>query len=463
MQNQNNAQPVQPQPADQNQQQQQQQQQPSRGGRRGGARGGRGRGGRGGIGAGNYTQPGVITRLTAGLVPIVRPSSSFYIIELHLIIELFIRFGTFIVALPRRGNWQAPGYYAGLFLFALAAKLQRVGIATNQLFTPSQHMLTVSELLLPSAVVTLIDQFGVKTDPAGVVIAPYVTADLVSYLSRLSYLLAGYNSTGGQNPNTILWLPANVGNIYLRCYSDIIIKKIVASKACAELGVGVVFFGNSDYTVNTAILASVNEYITRNGLNRLTAAETDTLLGIVLNQQQQIQIVTTPLLQAIAIGGQPLLQAGNIPVAVVAAFNRACAALLNGADLFANNDGYAGYATMTIIPGEYTLYSNEQVELAHRFHLSPVPVSPSGSFAPLVAVSQLADKLSADCVCAGLTAMEWALGMVINAASHMCTRDGNPFNVTDAQRRIRRYSIPPVDFTFSSLAMTYIRESLLSQ
>ena len=432
--------------------QQQQQQNTNRG--RGRGRGNRGRGAGASRQVLNPTVPHVITRLVAGTQPIVRPENSYYVINLVNIAALFEGFARFIARLARRDGWPlGAGYYSGLMLYALAAKLQRVGIASNQISPPSNEMIQVAGLELPTSIVTLIDQFGMKTDVAGVNIAPLVTNTLVRTLGRLAFLVADIKCDhSADNPNNALWDNTNRYNLMLQAYGDALFVRICIATAAGRLGVSCSLTGTRIVDMNRACLQIALEYNINNNL------------GLIANADAQLIVpanVANPglFLVPFSVGGAGLVPGGTVGQGLCDGFNFVRNNYPNAANMFGGQDAFVDGTSITMVPGGWDNYYAEQVELAHRFFMSPVSVSPAGSFAPTV-VSGGEDQMSGYSVVAGLTAMEWNLGLVLGADPIFCTRDGFPFNVSDKVRRRTRYSVPPIDLSYDNLTAAFIRESL---
>lgn len=434
---------------------QQQQQQANRG--RGRGRGARGRGAATGRQAVNPTVPHVITRLVAGTQPIVRPEHSYYVINLVNIASLFAGFAGFIVRLARRNDWPlGAGYYQGLMLYALAAKLQRVGIASNQISPPSNEMIQVTGLELPTSIVTLIDQFGMKTDVAGVAIAPLVTNELVRTIGRMAFLVANIGCDHSRvNANSALWVDANKFNLMQQAYGNMMYARICLATVAGRLGVSCSLSGTRMLDLNRASYQMAIEYAVNQAGIAAAMPNGAEILQILPNNANNAGFFLAPF----TTGGPALVAGGNLGANLCAGFNDVRASHPNGANIFANNDGYVDGTSITYVPGGWDDYYAEQVELAHRFFMSPVSVSPAGSFAPTV-VSGGEDQMSGYSVVAGLTAMEWNLGLVLGTDPIFCTRDGFPFNVSDRVRRRTRFSVPPIELSYDNLTAAFIRESL---
>lgn len=406
----------------------------------------------------NPSVPHLVTRLSAGTQPIVRPSFSYYVIDLVNMVTLFQGFARFIVSLARRGDWPlGSGYYCGLMFYALAAKLQRVGIATNQINPSNAWYLEVAGLELPTSVVTLIDQFGEKMDPSGVRIAPYVTNNLIAVMGRMAYLLSGFAiDCIAFNPFSQLWLDANKYNLMVQAYGALIFGRIAISRVAARLGISCSLGGVRSVDLNRSCLQMMIEYCINNNLPLPTAQEQ---AGVLANAQNNT--TAGPLIALFDVGAVALVAGGNFTANFVAPFNEVRAEYSNAATLFPDGtDGYVSEASVTMVPGAWNKYYAEQVELAHRFNMSPVSVSASGSFAPTVVGSEEGNQMAGYSVVAGLTPLEWNLGLVIGADPTLIGRDGIPFNVSDRARRQARYSIPPIGMSYDNLTTAYIRESL---
>lgn len=384
---------------------------------------------------------------------------SFYVIDLVNIVTLFFGFAQFIVSLARRGDWPlGAGYYCGLMLYSLAAKLQRVGIATNQIKPSNSWYLEVAGLELPTSVVTLIDQFGEKTDPAGVRIAPYVTNMLVTTLARFSCLISDIDCAAtGQNAHHNRWVNNNKYNLMVKAYGPLIYGRIAISRVAARLGVSCALGGIRSVDLNRTCYQMLVEYCIVNNAGLPTQQE----IAVILANANNAVNVAGPFVAIFDIAAQPIAMAGTIPQPYVVAFNNVRNEYLNNADLFPNNnDLYVDETTVTTVPGGWTTYYAEQVELAHRFNMSPVSTSASGSFAPTVVSSEDGNQLSGFSVVAGLTPLEWNLGLVIGADPTFIGQDGIPFNVSDRARRQARYSVPPIGMSYDNLTTAFIRESM---
>lgn len=286
---------------------------------------------------------------------------------------------------------------------------------------------------------------------------PYVTNNLIAVLSRFARLIANIHFDGiAVNPHNNLYVNANRYSLMYHAYGAGIYARIAIARVAARLGISCALGGARSVDLNRTTLQMLFEYTIVNNLPNPTAQE---VTGFINNAQN---VNTANVFVAnFDVGAQPLVAAGNIPAAFVAAFNTAAAELSMGANIFPNaNDGYAGEASCATLMGGWNAYYAEQVELAHRFQMSPVSTSASGSFAPTVVTSEGGGQLAGFSVVAGLTPLEWNLGLVIGADPTFITRDGMPFNVSDKTRRQARYSVPPIGMSYDNLSTAYIRESL---
>jgi len=368
-------------------------------------------------------------------------------------ITAFLWIANFIVQLPRRGRWEAAGYYAGVFMYALAAKLQRVGIATNQITVNSNRMLGVSGLDIPAVVASLIDNFGQAYTVARVEIVPFVSELMIHTMVRVAYKMADISFTAvNPHPNNIVLTNQSIRIWFVTAYGTAFHYAACMCRLASELAVGT-YFASMDF----------------DGINLCTAT-------ILLQAHAQGGLAPNPHLQAISAPGQNafhafLVQSFAPGVLAVPAANLAA----NGLDPAVHvsvtqvhneivpildpiaNDGFQAGLTVSP-PFGLDTWIAQSVELSHQFDLLPCPLSSSGTLSPLAIVTENGGYTSAGAV-EPLSMQEWAVSMYLGVNATLVNKNGIPFNFSDPARRVLRYSVPPVHHPRSALIAMLIRDS----
>jgi len=258
------------------------------------------------------------------------------------------------------------------------------------------------------------------------------------------------------NPFNGLWVNQNRYNLMVQAYGGLVYARIAIARVAARLGTSCALGGIRSVDLNRTCLQMLLEYSVNSNLAIPSAAECVAVLNNAANNN-----TAGPLVAIFDVGAVPLVAAGNIHAPYVASFNQVRAEYLNNATLFPDGgDLFINETSITMVPAGWTTYYAEQVELAHRFNMSPVSTSASGSFAPTVVGSDEGNQMAGFSVVAGLTPLEWNLGLVIGADPTFIGRDGIPFNVSDRARRQARFSVPPIGMSFDNLTTAYIRESM---
>jgi len=250
-------------------------------------------------------------------------------------------------------------------LYAFAAKLQRVGIATNQIHPNSSHTLQVTGFELPTSIVTLIDQFGEKMDDKGVNIAPLVTDNLIATLGRLAFSAANINCDHTPvNPNFGLYTNQTQYNLMYQAYGPMIYYRVCLASVAANLGTSCSLGGQRFIDLNRSSYQMAFEYNVSHNIAPLLPADGDVIMNVV-NQAY----VNGPgfFLAAFTVGGPQLVAGGNISAALVAPFNAVRNTFSNAANIFAQQDNFVDGSSVTVPPGGWGPYYTEQIELAHRF------------------------------------------------------------------------------------------------
>lgn len=132
------------------------------------------------------------------------PENTFYLINLPAFLLFALRFDGHLRSLSRR----RPGHpqhheYAALIVFALLAKLCRVGVATAQLPLSATEICDASWILLPPVIAGIIGTYGQFTDTNHVLVAPRITRSLLNYLYRVIHGLCDADPAVRGNTATI--------------------------------------------------------------------------------------------------------------------------------------------------------------------------------------------------------------------------------------------------------------------
>jgi len=373
------------------------------------------------------------------------PAKSFYLVDVQAIFELFLWCEKCITSNHRQGGWRHRGYYVSIFLRAFAARLQRVAIFTD-LCTFNQREIVNQPGELPIMVAHIINQYGVTSDPSNVIIAPYVTFELVRFLLHMSHVLEVSTHVAHNDALD----PDNWGSWIDLCYGEVCNFNVYLGCAFRSLGVPYTPAPTlPEISVNAA--AAVNIYNTRQGVALTTGAQHVALLA-----------VPSPLLINAVVGG-----GGNHLAPIGGVHNDVLCALDDQCDVFSSiADPFGGVALPPNSVAQYRTcvstidLEHEIMELRARYTVSLISLSPEGSFAPLVVGSDLDANCTASCVVANVSENEYFFGIIIDNTVILVGRDLLPFNFAAIARAKMRYQISALPFTRIEIVSKGMRECI---
>jgi len=418
----------------------QQSQQQSSG--RGRGRSGRGRGQRvqGRMGQQTYVSDHM-QRYINGFSVMANPVINYFIVDLATILNLFLVYDTFIRQQPSRSPWLHVGYYAGLFMYCLAARLQRIGIRYHQCGFNGNELIQVDTVELPNSIATLIEQYGYVEDEHGFVLIPKVTQDLVLFMHRIGYDLM---TAAGNHATLVVRANLDYISFLAEGYSG-------AHAATYGLCLIANFLG---YPAPVTGIAQID----RNNLITYLIEKSCHDVGHVNMTQAQLDVIN-PWPVAPVLASDTLLFRGGAAPAVNAPitqdFHNAVLAARESVGLgFGNapfNNGNwqsNALANDVMIPFSDLTYLSEITKMKILFVCRRLNQDTTGTKAPLVQVDNVG-VAKPTALMVGTTAQEFFYGCALSNLVVTITPTERFYNVENPARRRLRYVGPPC---FSSVA-----------
>lgn len=378
------------------------------------------------------------------------PEKTYYLVDVQSLLELFLMFENSIKALHRQGGWKHQGYYAGVFFRCLAARLQRVAHFTDTAaFNQRETIRSPGEI--PIIVAHCINQFGVKHDVHNnVLIAPYVTFELIAAILRLSRDLI-HGPVGAAAADHAAIVDANNWCSWIEiCYGVVPNYNVICG--CAFRSIGLPYTPGSTVPECSMYAAIANDmYNQQNAIPRCTGAQ---FIAVSANP--------TPLLAnaVVAAGGGVLGPIAGVDATVSGAFDAQTDAFSSAADPFNGTPLPVGsVAAFRTAPSPMVL-EVELMELRARYTVSQVSLSPEGSFAPIVVGADLDGNCTASCVVKGVTEIEYMFGILLDNTVVLTGPDLKPFNFAAASRHSMRYKMSALPYTRVTLLAKAMRECI---
>lgn len=389
--------------------------------------------------------PNLLRNVTSVKI-ITKPERSYYLVNVEAFVSCSLDYADFVLFLSRpRPGWKDRQYYAGTCVWNLAVKLQRVGIATDQVVYNTNQLISATLFKLPTVMQSLVDQFGETTDLAtNVLVSPLVTSQLIRYLWTVASALLDANHA---DHVPVAVVAAHRG--YEFSYGEDI-QRTVASVSVAALLEVSCFPVSLDGRDNNMLLCMLVESHRRKvGAATLTGA----------------QYVAIRDADPWAFSGWSLV-AGAPP-----AIPNALAALTANAGTVRQELRSVAAPLPAGVPAALAPFpppisaviaAGEEQVLGRHFVLRSASVSADGSFAPLVRSFDDGKSSFGQTMIAGAIPTEYVIGVVLRIpATVLCDGTGKPFNVATSSRRNQRHECSPLDRPRGELFATALRESLL--
>jgi len=385
----------------------------------------------------------ILKSAISGVTLLVRPARSFYLVDVHALFILAFDFGNCVVRWSRRGGWENFNYYAALFLWGIGAKLQRVGIATDQIQPNNNEVMSVQGLSLPATMVMLINQLGMKTDADKVVLAPLVTNDLIRSIASVAVDLSAGVGVFGPHAFSIMNRLA---------YGNMAIRNVIMMKVAEQCDVPFVTMQPAN-RFDVGVANMIDDYKMKIGMGPLTAGQRAALLVPAGVGNSYWDGYLSHGAARVPFAG-PL--AAGFPINAVGYLDNEFDHYSTPHPIGANF--VAGFPLMgnTVFPGiDAAVF--ECSEIAQHCVMANLPVSPDGSFAPLCKVRGQSE-ISMSTYIRDVTPAEYILGCALNMDCYLCKVDRVPFTGHNKLARAERYTTSILPFTVSELRAILFRE-----
>jgi len=355
---------------------------------------------------------------------------------------------------PTRSPWMHLGYYAGLFIYLLASRFQRIAHATNQCFFPGNETLHMSDIEIPNGIATLIEQYGRVEDSHGYVLIPKVTRQLILFMHQLAYTLM--RGAGANYATLVVQDNIDFASFIMHGYSVDYLATYGLCLAAAYMDYSIPTLGISAYDRNEMMMYLCQVSLHKDSGINLTTNQTNGLFPVNNAAVPATDGYFTRVGNAPGVGGPFNATLNNAILAVRTAFG-----LTVGADPVPNVFATVQLADDVFYHFRDMRYIAEVTKMKVVFSCRKVNQDIVGSKAPLVTVETSGGMCKPTALLVDTSAQEFFYGCALSTNVMTITPTDRFFNVENPERRRFRYLGAPLALTVSGVRGAIIQSDVI--